>query len=164
MAEDADDFPSDSGLPEEELPEPTAEEADAPSDVEKEAEADAYDDDAAYDAETALLDRCVGVDRGASASTADRAEVERLAASLEALAPPFEAAKLEGVWSLVYSSEPGLYRSSPFFWGFSRLSDAGWKSCRAAPPRGASRRRRGAVAPQAPTRTTSKSSTRSGGR
>merc|ERR1719353_209822 len=75
----------------------------------------------ALDAETALLDRCLGVDRGTSASDADRADVERLARSLEALAPPLDACRLEGVWSLVYSSEPGLYRSSPFFWSFSRL-------------------------------------------
>ena len=34
MAEDADDFPSDSAVPDEPEPEPTGEEADAPSDVE----------------------------------------------------------------------------------------------------------------------------------
>jgi len=120
MAEDADDFPSDSGLPEAEAPAPADEDVDATGGA---AVAPAYDDAAAFDAETELLDRCVGVDRGASASAADRADVARLAAELEALAPPLDTSKLEGVWSLVYSSEPGLYRSSPFFWGFSRLLD-----------------------------------------
>ena len=128
MAEDADDFPSDSAVPDEPEPEPTGEEADAPSDVEGDAGEDcaapaveAWNEELALDAETALLDRCLGVDRGASASEADRNDVERLARSLEALAPPLDPCRLEGVWSLVYSSEPGLYRSSPFFWSFSRL-------------------------------------------
>ena len=128
MAEDADDFPSDSAVPDEPEPEPTGEEADAPSDVEGDTGEDcaapaveAWNEELALDAETALLDRCLGVDRGASASEADRNDVERLARSLEALAPPLDPCRLEGVWSLVYSSEPGLYRSSPFFWSFSRL-------------------------------------------
>ena len=86
MAEDADDFPSDSAVPDEPEPEPTGEEADAPSDVEGEPGEDcaapaveAWNEELALDAETALLDRCLGVDRGASASEADRNDVERLA-------------------------------------------------------------------------------------
>ena len=97
MAEDADDFPSDSAVPDEPEPEPTGEEADAPSDVEGDTGEDcaapaveAWNEELALDAETALLDRCLGVDRGASASEADRNDVERLARSLEALAPPLD--------------------------------------------------------------------------
>ena len=69
MAEDADDFPSDSAVPDEPEPEPTGEEADAPSDVEGEPGEDcaapaveAWNEELALDAETALLDRCLGVD------------------------------------------------------------------------------------------------------
>ena len=130
MAEDADDFPSDSAVPDEPEPEPTGEEADAPSDVEGDTGEDcaapaveAWNEELALDAETALLDRCLGVDRGASASEADRNDVERLARSLEALAPPLDPCRLEGVWSLVYSSEPGFIdhrRSSGAFRGYSR--------------------------------------------
>lgn len=129
MEEDADDNPSDSAVPDEPEPEPTGDEADAPSDVDAPLaeedcvvpEVEPWKEEMALDAETELLDRCLGVERGATASDADRADVERLARSLEALAPPLNLCQLEGVWSLVYSSEPGLYRSSPFFWSFSRL-------------------------------------------
>jgi len=129
MEEDADDFPSDSAVPDEPEPEPTGDEADAPSDVDDPLaeedcvvpEVEPWKEEMALDAETELLDRCLGVNRGATASDADRADVERLARSLEALAPLLNLCQLEGVWSLVYSSEPGLYRSSPFFWSFSRL-------------------------------------------
>jgi len=117
MAEDADDFPSDSVLPDEE-PVLSDEEADAPSDVADDAAPNA---ESVLEAEDAVLERCLGVDRGESASKADREDIARLVADLEQLAPPFDASMLEGTWSLVYSSEPGIYRSSPFFWGFSRL-------------------------------------------
>ena len=73
MAEDADDFPSDSAVRRTSPSrEPTGEEADAPSDVEGDAGEDcaapaveAWNEELALDAETALLDRCLGVDRGA---------------------------------------------------------------------------------------------------
>jgi len=150
MEEDGDDYPSDSTLPDEPAAafEPEVADVDAPSDVEDAggsappagagpaegdwpsdvqdaaaAPAAVVDPEAAYDAERALLDRCLGLERGATASAADRNEVAALVGDLEALAPPFEPYELEGTWSLVYSSEPGIYRSSPFFWGFSRLLD-----------------------------------------
>ena len=72
MAEDADDFPSDSAVPDARA-EPTGEEADAPSDVEGDTGEDcaapaveAWNGELALDAETALLDRCLGVDPGRS--------------------------------------------------------------------------------------------------
>ena len=149
--EDGDDYPSDSTLPEDEAPVIEADwaEVDAPSDVEEGGASSApaagdaapaegdwpsdvqdgpdasapADPEAAYDAERAVLDRVLGLERGAKASAADRSEVGALVSALEALAPPFDPLELEGTWSLVYSSEAGVYRSSPFFWGFSRLLD-----------------------------------------
>jgi len=41
-----------------------------------------------------------------------------LCQALEKIDP---GAPLEGRWRLVYSSEAGIYRSSPFFWGFKKL-------------------------------------------
>jgi len=106
-----------------------ASDADCPSDVERDDDDDddddaaAVDPAAAFDAEGALLDRVLALDRGATATDADRAAVDGLCADLEAMAEPFDPSALDGTWSLVYSSEPGLYRSSPFFWSFSRLLD-----------------------------------------
>ena len=45
-------------------------------------------------------------------------ELERRTQASRAAAAP---GALNGVWNLAYCSEPGLYRSSPFFWGFSQL-------------------------------------------
>mmetsp|Transcript_29830 Transcript_29830/g.96241 ORF Transcript_29830/g.96241 Transcript_29830/m.96241 type:complete len:328 (+) Transcript_29830:3353-4336(+) len=68
--------------------------------------------------EASVLARCAATGRGALASDFDRADVDGLCAELETRSP---GASLTGRWQLAYSSEAGLYRSSPFFWGFKKL-------------------------------------------
>ncbi|KAJ8600661.1 hypothetical protein CTAYLR_010687 [Chrysophaeum taylorii] len=74
---------------------------------------------AAKDAEASLLRLCAATSRGACATEFERADVDEACRELEAGENP--NASLVGRWRLAYSSEPGLYRSSPFFWGFSQL-------------------------------------------
>ena len=73
--------------------------------------------DSAVD-EATVLARCAATGRGVYASNFERADVDLLCRELEAKNP---RKSLQGRWQLVYSSEPGLYRSSPFFWGFNKL-------------------------------------------
>lgn len=70
------------------------------------------------DLEASLLRLCATTSRGACATELERADIDSICRSLESedLGKP-----LEGKWRLAYSSEEGLYRSSPFFWGFSQL-------------------------------------------
>lgn len=70
------------------------------------------------DAEASLLRLCAATSRGAFASDMERVDIDARCRELEGSNP---TAPLEGRWRLAYSSEPGLYRSSPFFWGFSQL-------------------------------------------
>lgn len=72
----------------------------------------------ARDAEAVLLRLCAATSRGAYATSLERSEIDDVCRELEASNP---GAPLEGRWRLAYSSEQGLYRSSPFFWGFSQL-------------------------------------------
>lgn len=72
----------------------------------------------ARDAEVSLLRLCAATSRGAFASDMERVDIDTRCRELEGSNP---TEPLEGRWRLVYSSEPGLYRSSPFFWGFSQL-------------------------------------------
>ena len=62
--------------------------------------------------------KCAALGRGATATDFDRADMDALCVALEESNP---RATLDGRWVLAYSSEPGLYRSSPFFWGFKKL-------------------------------------------
>jgi len=94
----------------------SSEEAELPSDVEdlESLRASAI----AKDAESSLLALCAATSRGECATEWERADVDAMCRDLEASNP---ARPLEGRWRLAYSSEPGLYRSSPFFWAFSQL-------------------------------------------
>ncbi|KAL1511178.1 hypothetical protein AB1Y20_005994 [Prymnesium parvum] len=71
---------------------------------------------------TDLLELCAATDRGQRASPAERSRVAALVAELEEEAPPAKSVQLNGRWKLLYSSEPGIYRSSPFFWAFSQCT------------------------------------------
>lgn len=84
-----------------------------PSDV----ESPAGDVESVIPDEAALLRLCAATSRGACASEFEKLDVDALCRSLEATDP---GKPLIGKWRLAYSSE-ALYRSSPFFWGFSNL-------------------------------------------
>ncbi|KAJ1461027.1 hypothetical protein M885DRAFT_508560 [Pelagophyceae sp. CCMP2097] len=83
---------------------------------------DVSDDDAkgSGDGEAQLLAAAAPTARGATAGAGERLRIDGLCRDLEA-AGFSPAQPLDGVWRLEYSSEPGIYRQSPFFWGFSQL-------------------------------------------
>lgn len=77
------------------------------------------------DPEAQLLQLCAATDRGQVADERQRDALRSLIASLEArqAQPPLlEDGILDGCWSLVYSGVP-VYRSSPFFWAFSKVCE-----------------------------------------
>jgi hypothetical protein len=71
-----------------------------------------------------VLAAAAGLDRGAAATPAERAAVERAVVALEAASSPEDGwppplSRAAGRWRLAYASvEP--FRSSPFFWGFAQ--------------------------------------------
>lgn len=71
---------------------------------------------------TELLELCAITDRGQRASPSERSRAVALVAALEAEAPEAKALALNGRWRLIYSSEVGAYRSSPFFAAFAQCT------------------------------------------
>lgn len=97
-----------------------------PSEAEMPSESDAFvcrtaDDDP----QALLLQLCAATDRGQMASADEKETLRLLVAKLEARqgeAPALQKGVLDGRWKLVYSGVPA-YRSSPFFWAFSKVCD-----------------------------------------
>lgn len=95
-------------------------EAEGPFEVESPSDVAAAVDTGAC-SEGALLRLVAPTSRGAVADFDDRLAIDSYCAELEASRAAAAPGALNGVWNLAYCSEPGLYRSSPFFWGFSQL-------------------------------------------
>lgn len=108
-----------------EAPQGPASAMDVPSDVGDASDGTAFSSEDCATLERELLKLCASTSRGAVASQSERMEIDALCRDLEdSQELPFDAPMdVDGVWNLVYSSEPGLYRQSPFFWGFSQLLD-----------------------------------------
>ena len=69
-----------------------------------------------------LTELFAATDRGQRASAGERQRASDLVAAMEAEAPECTPTMLNGRWRLLYSSESGIYRSSPFFWAFKQCT------------------------------------------